>query len=184
MEARIQRGLAMRLHNARQMRRAPHQLSEVRDHGKTVIERIGVAGKANGWHVTGKKQDQQGVGDSTVPFAKQAIAAVIANTDPADATGDAGLLWWYYSGVSHGTPYALMQNVDRDKGVPTGVTGVMQSPIFTSGPQIVAAASWLASAALNLGQAHAQLIGLDTSDLDEACSQVTGFVSSIVLQVR
>lgn len=162
-ELRVQRGMAFRLHNAREQLRAPAELTTAKDRGRSAVASIKESAAELDWTVPGKKQ-RAAVGGSELPFPKDAIDRVLSYRQDPGYESVADLSWWFYSGVTHAAPYALMQSIARDEARPTGVPGVLDAPIYISGKQMLIAAASLGRASLNLGDAHGRYLGLN---LDE-----------------
>ncbi len=164
VERRVQRGMAFRLHNAREQMRAPAQLPTAKHLGRNTVASIKESAAVFGWTIPGKKQ-RAAVGDSVLPFPKDAIHAVLSHRQDAGYQSIADLSWWFYSGVTHAAPYALMQSIASSESRSTGVPGLMEAPIHISGDSMLAAAASLGQAALNLGDAHGRYLGLSDKDL-------------------
>jgi len=176
VEFRVQRGMAFRLHNAREQLRAPAELPTAKDLGRNAVASVKESAAELDWTVSGRKQ-RAAVGGSELPFPKDAIDAVLSYRQDPGYESVADLAWWFYSGVTHAAPYALMQSIASDEARPTGVPGVLEAPIYISGKQMLIAAASLGRASLNLGDAHGRYLGLS---LDELHSLDTEFSNMIV----
>jgi hypothetical protein len=176
VEGRVQRGMAFRLHNAREQLRAPAELTTAKNLGTNAVASVKESAAELDWAVPAKKH-RAAVGDTRLPFAKDAIDAVLSHRQNPGYESVADLSWWFYSGVTHAAPYALMQSMASDEARPTGVPGVVEVPIYISGKLMLMAAAALGRALLNLGDAYGRYLGLS---LDEIGFLDTKFSKAIV----
>lgn len=164
VEGRVQRGLTLRLHNARQQMRAPADLPAAGEDARAAIEDIRSTASTLGWKMAGKKKTAS-VGASVLPTPRAAIHSVLAHRQAPGAESAADPSWWFYSGLTHAAPYALMQFIASNEARPTGAPGVLEAPIYISGPQLVLAAGSLGRALLNLADGHGHYLGLPLDDV-------------------
>jgi hypothetical protein len=172
VQARVQRGMALRLHSARQQRRAPAEATSARALARTAIEGVRVQATALGWSISGKDQQYARVGDESFPHAKEAIDRVLRHRQPDQETM-ADLTWWFYSGITHATPVAFAQFISATEATDSGIPGLCTAPIYVDGRQFVAAARTLGRATINATLAYSMLLGRDTTDLEKAERQLT-----------
>jgi hypothetical protein len=149
-ESRVQRGMVMRLHNARQQQRAPSEVRTAHEGAKAAVEDIASQSKALGWTISGKNQAYARVGAETLPKSRKAIDSVLRCRQPNRDT-EADISWWFYSGVMHANPFAFMQFIAPDEGM-----------------HFVTAAGTAGRATINAAIAYATLLGTDRIGIDKA----------------
>jgi len=165
--ARVERGIAMRLHNAAAMKRAPVQATVARENATRVRDSAKAAAAELNLSVSGQKAPIS-VGTSTFPTPRNAIAAVLSYRTDEDLASLADLLWWMYSGFTHGAPYALMMAVGTDESEATAVDGVRTAPLSSDGNLISTAAFAVATATANAAIAHASYQGRSADEVASA----------------
>jgi hypothetical protein len=167
-ERRVQRSMAVRLQSAQEMGRAPLTMPEPRERSKEIIAEIRQQATTLGWTTSGRDKPAR-VGTQEVPSPKKAIQSVLAHSGEHDVLAEmAPMLWWYFSGVTHAVPWALMEALARDEMVDlVGFPGMAQAPVMISGPRLISAAASLGRAALNLASAHARYLGFDGGRVPE-----------------
>jgi hypothetical protein len=166
-ESRVQRGMVMRLHNARQQQRAPSEVRTAHEGAKAAVEDIASQAKATGWTISGKNQAYARVGAETLPKSRKAIDSVLRCRQPNRDT-EADISWWFYSGVMHANPFAFMQFIAPDEGMRTGIAGLQLVPIYVNGRHFVTAAGTAGRATINAAIAYATLLGTDRIGIDKA----------------
>jgi hypothetical protein len=166
-EARVQRGMVMRLRNARQQQNAPKELVAAHKGAQAAIDSLATQAQALGWTISGKKQRCARVGTETEPTTRIAIDSVLRHRCP-DHDTEADLTWWFHSGVVRANPFAFMQFADPAQGVPTGIDGLTQVPIYIDGPMNVTAAATAGRAVTNAAHAHGFVLGLEITELEKA----------------
>lgn len=166
VEARVQRGMVMRLHNARQQQRAPADFVEAHERARAAVDDIAEQADRLGWTISGRKQQQARVGSEVQPKSRDAIHDVLRFHEDVDT--EAAVTWWFYSGVMHANPFAFMQFIGREETRPSGVAGLRSAPIMVSGRQFVFAGTTLGRAAINATTEHARLLGTDATGLQQA----------------
>jgi hypothetical protein len=165
-ERRVQRSMATRLQSAREMGRAPVPMSVPRQQSKEIIAEVKQQAIALGWTTSGRDKPAR-VGTQEIPTPKKAIEMVLAHSGEHGVLAEmAPMLWWYFSGVTHAVPWALMEAIERDEVVDlAGFPGMGEAPVMISGPRLISGAASLGRAVLNLADAHAGYLGVDTGRL-------------------
>jgi hypothetical protein len=114
-DTRVQRGLLMRLDDAKQLARfGIPELTTKSEQNKDSIRNFAAA---NGWDMS---IGQMTIGGEKLIDTKPALDHLFG--DPQSVKSFAPKLWSYLSGASHGNPYALLQSVDQGGGVSDGST--------------------------------------------------------------
>lgn len=114
-ETRVKRGLLMSLEDACQLGR--YGIPEYTNQSSKTKAQIRKLAEAKGWAMSIKKRS---IGGETLIDTKPALDRLFG--DPDSIKSVAPKFWSYLSGASHGYPYALVQAVDREGAVTSGVT--------------------------------------------------------------
>lgn len=166
VDERVRRGMALRLHSARELKKGPSELN-VGQHSATTVSSVREAADELGWQISGSRQRQARVGRTTMPTPKQRMDAVLRFRQGPDHETVAHVSWWFYSGLTHATPYALLQFVDHGEARDGATPGVREAPLVISGPQLVSAVGALGRAVLNLAVAHGLYLGVDVTQVEK-----------------
>lgn len=179
VEARVQRQLTFRLFNARNQALAPKDVPGVRDHVQRTIECVKADASALGWKMSGRKKRPQ-VGSQELPQRADAIHAVLSYRHNDAFDGIARVVWWFYSGLTHSAPWALLQFADPQAAEPTGIEGVNAMPLMISGPHLVSTAGTLGRVLSNLAYAHAALLGISDDTLTTTDERFTATIVGLL----
>jgi len=152
---RVKRYQVMRMMNADQLKRAP--VPAWKEHGKANIDNVIAGAREHGWGVSRSNLSVAGI---EPPKPRQLIQTVLDDIPSSfdDNIGLGDVLWWYLSGATHSTSYALMQSIDASGGQ-TNPIGEPMAAIFTSGRSVELFGLTVARAFEKVTAEHAALFG-------------------------
>jgi len=158
--ARVQRYHVARLMNAKELKRSPIQTSKHK--GKAIQTNV-VAGAAElGWNAF---KDHPRIGNEEAPSPKSLLRTLLDDNDTfgVGAIGVSDILWWYLSGATHSTSYALMQSIEPEEHPSPGLSDPMAA-ISTNGPSVVLIGLTIARGYVAMVEEHAELLGWQSNE--------------------
>lgn len=161
--ARVQRYEAHRLKNAAEMKRGPN-VSNVRDRAREVIANVEAGSASRSWraHKKSNRNDSFEVGGESLPSSRELIEAALAGPMASEGLAVhaeiAQVLWWYFSGASHGAGYALNQSIELQDGGGASLLGPTAAIFTKSGPVLMLGVT-IVGVYTNLVDRHATLFG-------------------------
>lgn len=169
-EGRVQKYLLTRLSNANQLERSP--IGSVKQSGKDLRTKVRREGTALGWVVIANEK-RVSVGGLETPATQHLISDVLSDGDEAlDTLGKT--MWWFLSGVSHGSAYALLQSIEIANPVASALEPTRVS-IFTSSTSVTLQGIVLGRAYRSLMNRHAKLFGWENTAWSSASSDFVDF---------
>jgi hypothetical protein len=178
-ERRVQRFLILRVQNALEMRRGP--IPEFKQMGRDLIERTRLQCDKRGWTHDLARKRVLSIADESLPSTKSLIRALFARGRAAPETGRIGeTSWWYLSGVSHSTLYALTESIDWQADKSESAVVPSLAAMFTSSQSVIQHSAVLALGFDALIEAHRELFGWESAEWTKARGEMASLIRSVV----
>jgi hypothetical protein len=166
-KARVQRGQAMLLGAARQMKRAPEYLPDARATADRIAASVKAGADALGRSISGKRE-QPRVGDEALPKPRVAFDAVLDDPsfpdDPNPPVAEG--VWWWLSGYTHSGVHVLVQQIEETSAPDASALGIRQGRIAVTAEHTAAIAATFARGVRKAMNAYRRLVGAEIAEWD------------------
>lgn len=178
--ARAQRYQAIRLRNAREMRRSP--IDEFKAQGTRLNTQVRTQCTKRGWPPIANERRIE-VGNQQLPGSGSLIKVLLADGHDANGLQQIGATaWWFLSGASHGVNYALIESMEAvdPEPSPTALTPNRVS-IFTSSRSVSLQAVILGLGYRTLIEEHRYVFGWTSDAWTQASQTFVGQMKRLIV---
>lgn len=177
-DVRVQKYFLARLHNAAQLERGPQ--ATTKQSGKDLRKKVRVEGSALGWRIIANDKTVS-VDGLQIPATGDIIADLLSEGDERLKTLGK-TMWWFLSGVSHGTAYALLQSMElANPGA--SILEPARVSIFTSSTSVTLQGIVLGRAYRSLINRHAKFFGWSNTAWSSASSDFVEFARRTMISL-
>jgi len=177
--ARVQRYQAIRLRNAREMKRSP--IDEFKAQGTHLNTQVRAQCTKRNWQSIANERRIE-VGNQQLPGSGSLIKVLLADGNDAPALQRIGATaWWFLSGISHGVNYALIESMEAVDPDPSPLSlAPNRVSIFTSSWSVTLQAVILGLGYRTMVEESRHVFGWANDAWAEASQDFVGQIKAVV----